>query len=557
MHRIALSSAAAAFLFAATATPQSASTTYFGSKAGDNFGFSVASAGDCDNDGVADLVVGSLFGDTAPNINNGTAHVISGATGAVLFSVAGSADFDLFGRSVAGAGDVDGDGHDDIVVGAFLSDSAGTSCGSAELFSGFDGSPMLMITGSLADEQLGQSVAGAGDVDNDGFPDVAAGAWTADLGNTDNGYVVVFRGSDGNIIYTAPGDTQGAALGSSVAAAGDMNSDGFDDIVAGAYLGGPNGEGAARVFAGPSGALMLPLNGDSPGDSFGLSVAGAGDVNGDGIGDVLVGAPDDDNTATDSGMARVHSGATGAVLYTFNGVNPNDRLGSGVGGGGDVDGDGVPDLAVGIQFDDQNGTDAGAALVISGATGSVLFTHKGDSAGDNFGIDVAVVADTNGDLLADVLVGAFKDDNFGGDSGSARLFFESCGGSTAIYGAGCPGSGGFIPELRLEGCPESGNPVVLSIDQALGGTSALLLFGLGPANIQFGLCTLLVTPILPAQIVLPLFGSGPGNGNIAVGATIPPVPSTVSFAMQAAVTDGGAASFLGVAMTNGVSVTIP
>jgi len=165
-----------------------------------------------------------------------------------------------------------------------------------------------------------------------------------------------------------------------VGGAGDVNKDGYADLIVGARSDDNNGvnSGSARVFSGKDGTSLHTFNGDSPRDFFGVSVAGAGDVNKDGFADVIVGANHDDNKGLSSGSARVFSGEwidstfkgripkTKQILYTFNGDTGSDQFGSSVGGAGDVNKDGYADLIVGARSDDNNGADSGSARVLSG-----------------------------------------------------------------------------------------------------------------------------------------------------------------------------------------------
>ena len=337
---------------------------------------SVSGAGDVNGDGFDDLIVSG-------------GGVFSGSDNSVLNS------FEV--NSVSGAGDVNGDGLDDFIVG---------SDGSARVLSGSDGTILHNFDGANAGDQFGFSVSGAGDVNADGTPDLIVGSPSG--GANGGGYARVLSGSNGSILYQFDGDSAGVQFGISVSGAGDVNGDGSADLIVGANSDDSNGtdSGAAVVLSGSNGSVLFNFDGDSAGDFFGSSVSGAGDVNGDGFADLIVGATGDDNNGSNSGSARVFSGSNGVVIYNFDGDNLNDQLGFSVSGAGDVNGDATPDLIVGVFG--VNGF-SGSARVLSGSDGSVLYNFNGDNVADGFGISVSDAGDVNGDGVGDFIVGSVGD----------------------------------------------------------------------------------------------------------------------------------------------------
>src|SRR5262245_42709966 len=469
-----LSTACAAFLLAAGASSQGypvwettgLSPAWF-------HGSSISATGDLDGDGLGDLIVGSggiSGGLLVPMPED--ARVLSGASGLVIFPFTGTQPNAGFGWAVSGVGDTDGDGVRDLLVGApFAAVSLpplSASVGQATLFSGATGLPLLTLSGTVAGGRFGSSVAGVGDQNLDGYADVLVGRPSEGLG----GAARILSGLDGSLLLTLSGTWQGGRFGHAVSEVGDLDGDAVPDVIVGAPLADPSGSadaGEARVFSAASGGLLYTVAGAGAGDLLGWSVAGPLDVTGDGLADFLVGAPQSSYltaAVVGPGYVALHSGATGALVLTLAGGVAGDRFGFSVGWTGDLDGDGLADFAVGTPLQDGIALpDAGRATVYSGATGTPLLVFDGAQASASAGWAATGVGDANGDGIFDVAVGSPLADAPTG-TGAGRV--------TLLSPVGIPaGSGAFGT-----GCAGSG-----------GIAPAAATFGGPPAtgNAEFGL----------------------------------------------------------------------
>jgi hypothetical protein len=358
---------------------------------------------------------------------------------------------DALGSSVDNAGDVNGDGYDDLIAGSPLADvpaGEGTlvDAGSAVIFygsaTGLVVPPSVTLNGTAEGEHFGHAVAGIGDVNGDGFEDVAVSAPLADgEGGADQGRVDVFLGSAAGLtttpqisIFGQPGSEFGMSLDG-----GDVNGDGFADLIVGAPLwnNGETDEGVAIVYYGSAtgittaGSLTLEMN--QAGAHFGHSVAFAGDTNGDGYGDIVVGAPMWSNGETNEGAAFLFSGsATGpdtTPSWTFECNTAGAMCGEAVAGNGNLNGDAYADVIVGAPGAGQVYAFLGSATGLSAAANTTLT----GVAGAEFGSAVAFVGDANGDGFDDVLVGAPMNDAGGTDSGSAFLYYGTATGLGTVW----------------------------------------------------------------------------------------------------------------------------
>ncbi len=455
----------------ALAAGQTPLDTFDGQRRGFHLGSSVASAGDFDADGFEDVIAGAPFANPSSDPNTfqlGQALVFSGFDGSILFSLQGDQVEEFLGSSVASAGDADGDGFGDVVIGAPGASLGGARTGVVRIFSGATGSLLFAMAGDPG-SQLGEVVASAGDVDGDGRGDVVAGAPRAvQL----QGSVRVFSGATGALLHDFVGAGQDDFFGRAVAGAGDVDADGFADIVASAPS-NKLGSGYTRVFSGATGALLH----DIPGDP--RAVSAAGDVNADGFDDFAVGEP----FRLDGSRVRIHSGADASVLFQFDEPTPLTAFGISVQAAGDINADGSPDLVVGAQGHTLGTT--GFVTVFSGADGRPLQRIEGIF-DEHFGASVAA-ADTNADGFSDLIVGAPRSDAGGADTGRVLIF----SGSEAVGTPFCPSlpnSSGSSSTLSARGSGAA-QPLNLTLGAAgtPGATQGIFFFGpMALAGTPFG-----------------------------------------------------------------------
>ncbi len=369
--------------------------TITGESAGDQFGWLMDNVGDIDGDGANDYVVGAPT-NGAGGTNAGRAYVYSGATGQLVYTFTG-APGQRFGTALDAAGDVNGDGVGDIVVGG---PSAGS--GRAVVYSGADGTVIWDLPGENAGDGFGTAVGRLGDTNGDGFDDFLVTAPGHDSGVSNSGRVYVISGVDGSTLATK-NSLVGGQFGSSVGGVGDLTGDGVPDFGVGAP--GATGSGRIYVLNGVTAdTVFFSIPGDATGSALGqFWLNEMGDVNGDGIPDFYASDILNNANGAQTGRAYVFSGADGSKIHTMTGENPGDQFGIGR-GIPDVDGDGISDLFLAGWLSSEGASLSGKAYVYSGATGKVVRNFVSTVASDNLGFDAIGLGDITGDGKPDFLI---------------------------------------------------------------------------------------------------------------------------------------------------------
>jgi acid phosphatase class B len=540
---------------------------FIGRNAGDASGSSVSGTVDVDGDGYNDLLMGANLANGGGS-DSGEAYLVLGRSNTAWKSFTDTnGDFNLdnlsdanmtvrfigrvagdqTGYSISGAGDVNNDGYDDIVIGAIGASGSGEAylvlgrsktdwqaltdaSGDFNLDSISDANLMVRFIGRNAGDQAGFSVSGGGDVNNDGYDDIVIGADESDGGGASSGEVYLVLGrsttdwatltpttngdfnltsiSDANLMVRFIGRAAGDNVGTGVSILGDVNNDGYDDIVIGASWsdGGGSNSGEAYLILGRSTTdwatltpttngdfnltsisdanLMVRFIGRAAGDATGVSVSDFGDVNNDGYDDIVIGATVADGGGSNSGEAYLILGRSTTdwatltpttngdfnltsisdanLMVRFIGRAAGDATGVSVSDFGDVNNDGYDDIVIGATVADGGGSGSGEAYLILGRSttdwatltpttngdfnltsisdANLMVRFIGRNAGDQAGFSVSGAGDTNNDGYDDVLLQGVIADGGGSDSGEVYLVL---GRSTANWDTLTDASGNF------------------------------------------------------------------------------------------------------------------
>ena len=512
-----------------------------GASTADEWGASGGKVGDLDGDGCTDLVFAAPYDDTF-GLNLGMARVISGKTGAPIWTIPGVAG--KRPATASGGGDVDGDGFGDFMIGLPQNGSSPLGPGgSARVYSGATGVVIRTVAGSTLNDSFGFSHAIIGDVDGDGFDDFVAGTilpWNS----SQPGYVRCYSGLTGAQLWQRTGAYAGHLLGFSMAAAGDVNGDGVPDVIVGAMgdhtIGTQNG--AAYVYDGLTGVTLRTWIGAAGGHRFGFSVDGLGDLNGDGNAEVIVGV----FRGNGPGYAHVYDGLTGGVLYIPTHAIVADRYGHTVSGAGDFDADGTPDFVVAAPDGDVLGVvDCGFCRIFSGATGALLREFHGDVATRKFPYAIGAAGDVNGDGLDDFFAGTISVATL---PGRVQVFSRLCADR---YGVAPTGDAQF-PLVWTAGATASPGNGAMTATGVPPFAAGLLGIGAAPsAPLEILGVDLLIDVSSGAWFGLPVTFDGSGSLQLPLDLR---TPGLGGIALYLQVIAADPAALQGLRATNGLSV---
>lgn len=505
------------FLLPSLLSAQSLAYSYQGDQNDDQFGHTVSGLGDVNNDGFDDFAVGAPW-QLFSVFDRAYVRVYSGQDGTVLHEKLGSAFFfDWFAFVVTDVGDVNTDGFDDFAVGAPLDQIGNDDHGSISVYSGQTGSLLWKKFGPM-DSFFGNAADGAGDVNQDGVPDVIVGMESEDTNGFSAGGARVLSGIDGSTLYTWLGTQASDNFGRSVGGAGDLNQDGYADVLVGAYRESTAGTNSGRVYAysGMDGSELFQVSPGVPETNFGYRLSSNANFDGDSIPDFVVAAPSADFSGNAAGSLYVYAGADQSVIRRIDSDSSNDDgLGWGVDFLKDVDGDGIDEVVGGAPFAFPSFlfNRRGLARVYSGATGYPLYSFRGEESTDYFGYSVACGGDLNADGIEDLIIGAKGLSPGITDFGKAYAYYM----------------GDFVLESALPGI--AGQVNSFAVHGATAQSKVLLVYGLSMSRTLINNCPLALSDIANPKVGASGFADA--LGNIDFQEMVLPAAQGRTFFMQA------------------------
>lgn len=520
------------------------------------YGSAITGIRDNTGDGRGDFIVGAPDELVTGNFK-GAVYLHDGTTGNTIkrYVSPNSQSFGRFGAMVARVPDVSGDGRDDILIGAWGEFHSFSSAGRAYLYS----RPAQGVVGGLVHALVspnpqtsaffGTSGCGISDIDGDGLGDVVVGAPYEDstTGVQNAGAAYVFSGGSGALLRSmhSPTPMTDGLFGNAIAEVRDVDADGVNDIAVGEV-----GKQRFWVFSGATGNQIHQVAGSIQSSlGFATSLAGVPDLNGDGAGDLLVG-----DAAGLSGRVHVYDGASGVKIDTIDSPSPNISFGRFVSGIEDVNGDGNGDLIVGAIWLSLPGQPDGGVFVYSGADRSLLSAITSPAkpgtfidTTPSFGFAVGSMPDADGDGLPEYLIGSPKESLGGPGTGGAYVFF--C--TTEVTGSSMVRSG--VPPnplaLTSQGTPIIGESFQLAIDPLplmSGAAMSFFFIGTTAGNTPTPSGTYLLGGMSPPVVfVLPV--------NTLLGAII---PAACQFVGVGLTVQGGVATGSAFALANALDITI-